>query len=111
MKCHELAQRIERLRPEAAWDEVARLCLLLANSIDGDESLADDDQLDELSRAVQMRLQLATDQHAAVTGELEELARSDPQEFRAEQVWILIRAIKVQSQILEMCLNEPAIDV
>ena len=111
MKCHELAQRIERLRPEAALDEVARLCLLLANSTDGDESLADDDQLDELSRAVQMRLQVATDQHAAVTRELEELARSDPQEFRAEQIWILIRAIKVQSQILEMCLNEPAIDV
>ncbi|MDH3717822.1 MAG: hypothetical protein OES79_06835 [Planctomycetota bacterium] len=111
MKCHELAQRIERLRPEAALDEVARLCLLLANSTDGDECLANDDQLDELSRAVQMRLQVATDQHAAVTRELEELARSDPQEFRAEQVWILIRAIKVQSQILEMCLNEPAIDV
>jgi hypothetical protein len=111
MKCHELAQRIERLRPEAALDEVARLCLLLANNTDGDESLAEDDQLDDLSRAVQMRLQVATDQHAAVTRELEELARSDPQEFRAEQIWILIRAIKVQSQILEMCLNEPAIDV
>ncbi len=58
-----------------------------------------------------MRLQVATDQHAAVTRELQELARSDPQEFRAQQIWILIRAIKVQSQLLELCLNEPALDV
>jgi hypothetical protein len=111
MKCHELAQRIERLRPEAELDEIARLCLLLTSSNEDHDSLCDDGRLDELAREAQMRLQVAMDQHAAVKRELEELARSDPQEFRAEQIWILIRAIKVQSQILEMCLNEPAIDV
>jgi hypothetical protein len=111
MKCHELAERIERLQPEAQLDEVARLCLLLATSGGDDETFSDDRRLDELSREAQMRLQVATDQHAAVTRELEELAQSDPQEFQAQQIWILIRAIKVQSQMLEMCLNEPTIDV
>ena len=58
-----------------------------------------------------LRLQAATDQHAAMTEELECLARSDPQRFSSEQVWILIRAIKVQSQILQLYIGEPALDV
>ncbi|NIP86698.1 MAG: hypothetical protein GTO03_14510 [Planctomycetales bacterium] len=110
MKCHALAHRLEQLRPAAGLDEIARLCLLLAHGGDA-QDLGDDDHLDQLARAAEMRLQVATDQHAAVTRELEELARSNPQEFRAEQIWILIRAIKVQSQLLEMCLDQPALDV
>ena len=54
---------------------------------------------------------MATDQHAAMTEELECLARSDPQRFSSEQIWILIRAIKVQSQILQLYVGEPALDV
>ena len=49
-----------------------------------------------------MRLQAATDQHAAMTEELEDLAQTDPRQFSSDQIWILIRAIKVQSQILQM---------
>jgi hypothetical protein len=45
-------------------------------------------------------LQLATDQHAAMTQELEDLAASDPSSFSQDQIWVLIRAIKVQSQVL-----------
>ena len=111
MKCQELVERVERLRPEAKLDEIAGLCLLLANSSPDIDRLADDRRLEELSREVQMRLQLAADQHAAVMRDLEELAESDPKEFRPEQIWILIRAIKVQSQMLEMYRNEPALDV
>ena len=53
-------------------------------------------------REAGLRLQAATDQHAAMTEELESLARSDPRRFTPDQIWVLIRAIKVQSQILQL---------
>lgn len=58
-----------------------------------------------------MRLQATTDQHAAMTEELEELSRADPSEFSMDQIWILIRAIKVQSQILQLYVGRPTVDV
>ena len=58
-----------------------------------------------------LRLQLATDQHVAMTEELETLARSDPKKFSPEQILVLIRAIKVQSQLLQLYVGEPALDV
>ena len=56
-------------------------------------------------------LHAATDQHAAMTAELETLADSDPKQFDREQIWVLLRAIKVQSQILQMYLGDAEIDV
>jgi hypothetical protein len=46
-----------------------------------------------------------------MTQELEDLAASDPQSFDQEQIWILIRAIKVQSQVLQMYVGHPLLDV
>lgn len=111
MKCTDLARRIERIRPGAEVRDVARLCLLLSNSADNLDDLLDDAQLAAAWKEMDLRLQAATDQHAAMTEELECLARSDPQRFSADQIWILIRAIKVQSQILQLYLGEPALDV
>ena len=111
MKCTELAKRIERLRPGAEARDVARLCLLLSNSADNLEELCDDERLALAWKEMDLRMQAATDQHAAMTEELESLARSDPQRFSSEQVWVLIRAIKVQSQILQLYVGEPALDV
>lgn len=105
MKCNDLAARIERLRPDAGVRDVARLCLLLSNSIPDAELLVDDDLLAEVWRKIDIRMQAATDQHAAMTEELEMLARSSPETFTPQQVWVLIRAIKVQSQILQMYLG------
>jgi len=70
-----------------------------------------DDQLDDASREIELKFQLAIDQHAAMTQELEDLAQSNPAEFEKEQIWVLIRAIKVQSQILSLYLGEPALDI
>ena len=53
-----------------------------------------------------IRLQAATDQHAAMTEDLEDLAQSDPASFTMDQVWVLIRAIKVQSQILQLYVGQ-----
>ena len=58
-----------------------------------------------------IRLQAATDQHAAMTADLESLAQSDPTTFTMDQIWVLIRAIKVQSQILQLYVGQTPLDV
>lgn len=111
MNCHELAQHIEQIQPAATPQDVARLCLLLANEYSDLADLGDKQALQSAWKETGLRLQLATDQHAAMTQELEELAQSDPKSFSQEQVWVLIRAIKVQSQILQLYVGHPLIDV
>ena len=111
MNCQELAACIERLQPEALPRDVARLCLLLTNYVEQIELLQNEDRLSDAWREMGMRLQAATDQHAAMTEELEALASSDPREFSPDQIWILIRAIKVQSQVLQLYVGNAVIDV
>jgi len=111
MNCTQLAERIERLQPDAMPRDVARLCLLLTNMVEDVTDLADEDRLTLAWQEMGMRLQAATDQHEAMTQELEDLARSDPKKFTPDQIWILLRAIKVQSQILQMYVGQPALDV
>lgn len=111
MNCQDLARRIERLKPHADPRDVARLCLLLTNSFDDVEQLEDDSQLASAWQDVNLRVQATTDQHAAMTEELENLARSDPRKFSPDQIWILIRAIKVQSQILQLYIGDAALIV
>jgi hypothetical protein len=106
MKCQQLATRIESLEPNADIRDVARLCLLLSNATNSLNDLEDDSEFLSLWRETGLKMQAATDQHAAMTAELEDLARSDPREFDPEQIWVLIRAIKVQSQILQMYLGQ-----
>jgi hypothetical protein len=111
MHCHELARRIESLQPQAATRDVARLCLLLSNSTETIEELHDDHRLTQVWREVNLRIQAAADQHAAMTEELENLAKSDPKKFTPAQIWVLIRAIKVQSQIIQMYIGEETLTV
>ena len=111
MNCQELTRRIEELQPEATPQDVARLCLLLVNSVDDVDELAVEDVLTNAWQEMGLRVQAATDQHAAMTEELEALASSDPKQFSQDQIWILIRAIKVQSQILQMYVGQPMFDV
>jgi hypothetical protein len=111
MNCRELAERIEHMQPGAQPRDVARLCLLLANSTENVNALRDDRALTKAWQEIGLRLQAATDQHAAMTEELEHLAESDPQAFSADQIWILIRAINVQGQVLQLYLGGQALDV
>ncbi len=111
MICHDLAYRIEQMQPGAAPRDVARLCLLLSNYVDDLGDLDDADSLSRAWKAMGLRLQAATDQHAAMTEDLEELASSQPDDFTVEQVWVLIRAIKVQSQVLQLYVGQPEIEV
>lgn len=102
MNCHELASRIERLHPEAPPRDVARLCLLLANLVPDMKSLDCESQLTAAWQEMGIRLQAATDQHAAMTEDLGHLSGIPPEKFTIEDIWILIRAIKVQSQVLQL---------
>jgi hypothetical protein len=111
MNCHDLAHRIELLQPQAGIRDVARLCLLLANSTENAEELADDMNLARIWKQIHLRMQATADQHAAMTEELDNLAQSDPKKFTPDQIWILIRAIKVQSQILQMYIGDEALTV
>ncbi len=107
MTCQELAARIEQLYPEADPREVARLCLLLATYVPELEQLRDEQHLYQAWREIGLRLQAATDQHTAMTEELEQLARTPAAHFTPEQIQTLIRAIKVQSQVLQLYVGLP----
>jgi len=111
MRCQALAERIEVIDPEAKTPDVARLCLLVSNLVENLDELEDNDQLSRVHRDATLRLQMGVDQHAAVTQELETLANSDPKDFDREQIWVLLRAIKVQSQILQQYIGGEPIDV
>ena len=111
MTCQQLAEQIQKIQPEASPQDVARLCLLLTNNHNDLESLANSSNLQDAWQTTGLKLQFATDQHAAMTDELEELASSDPKNFSQDQIWVLIRAIKVQSQILQMYVGHPLLDV
>ena len=111
MNCHDLAHRIQRLQPQASLRDVARLCLLLANNTEDIDQLADDRALAQIWKEIHLRMQANADQHAAMTEELDNLAQSDPKKFNSDQIWVLIRAIKVQSQILQMYIGDEAVTV
>jgi hypothetical protein len=111
MTCTELAQQIEKIQPGASPQDVARLCLLLTTSVEDLSALREQRALYDAWKRTGLKLQVATDQHAAMTEELEALAASDPQSFSQDQIWVLIRAIKVQSQVLQMYVGHALIDV
>jgi hypothetical protein len=85
--------------------------LLLTIAVKDVERLSDDGTLRAACMEMGLRLQAATDQLAAMTEDLEMLAKIDPRLFTAEQIWVLIRAIKVQSQILQLYVGAPPLDV
>ena len=111
INCQTLAETVQKIEPTAELQQVARICLLLSNASESVEELEDTHKLTHAWQDMSLRLHAATDQHAAMTQELEDLAQSDPDKFSQEQIWVLIRAIKVQSQILELYLGEPAPDI
>lgn len=98
------------MQPDASPRDVARLCLLLANQVDDLEDLADEQRFAAAWQEMGMRLQAATDQHAAMAEDLDGLSHHDPERFSLDQVWVLIRAIKVQSQVLQLYVGQAAVE-
>jgi hypothetical protein len=79
--------------------------LLLANSVEDIDDLDEEDRLAEAWRDINMRFQAATDQHAAMTAELDALSRTNAAALDREQLWVLLRALKVQSQMLQFYIG------
>ncbi len=107
MNCSQIAAIIEKMNPEFEPLEIARLTTLVANSVDDTKCLVNPQFFSEVWEEVNLRLSAATDQHEAMATELSELSQSDPQKFSPEQIWILVRAIKVQSQVLRLYVGDP----
>ncbi len=105
LSCHELAKRIEQMHPQATPRDVARLCLLLTNLVENLDQLDSREQLSAAWHEIGVRLQAVTDQHAAMTHELELLAQTDPRRYSVAEIRVLIRAIKVQNQVLQYYLG------
>jgi hypothetical protein len=102
----QLARKIQQRKPCQTSRDIARNCLMVLNTIDDLEALSRDEVLDSVMQDVELKFKAASDQHAAMTSELVQLAQSDPQKFSPDQIWILVRAIKVQSQVLRLFSGE-----
>lgn len=66
---------------------------------------ADDAELQQHSHEILLQLNAASDQHAALAEELDSLAAIAPCDFSPEQLFALVRAIRVQSRVLNMYLG------
>ncbi|MDE0862280.1 MAG: hypothetical protein OSA98_00735 [Rubripirellula sp.] len=109
MNCHYLAERITGLRPELSPIDVARLTLMILAQCDDERVFSDDKGLSAALHNASFRLEAASDQHAAVATELERLSADGPVDCTEEQLWVLLRAVKVQSQVLEIYTEQPSL--
>jgi hypothetical protein len=95
-----LLQQLIALDSDLSLNDLFRVGFLLTQHADPTR-LSDAHYLKEVWIELTLRLQAAADQQAAVTEELEAIANTDPQKFTPQQIWTLIKAIKVLSQTLE----------
>ncbi|TWU66762.1 MULTISPECIES: hypothetical protein [Crateriforma] len=109
MTCDQLAYRLQQLRPELSACDIARLCVLILTTCPDLGQLETDEGLDKAWRNASFRLDAASDQHAAVADELASMCDDGPIQFSPDQLWTLLRAVKVQSQILELYTDQPAL--
>lgn len=109
MTCELLAAKIAELQPRLAPAEVARICLLILNQAGPDDDLEDPEVLRQHWQSASFRYAAAADQHAAMTAELDSLCTGGPVRFSPDQIWVLLRSVKIQSQTIELYTGEPAI--
>ena len=109
MTCHDLAKRLSELQPELSQADIARLALMIFTQCPDSNELIDDRVLMSHWKNATFRLEAASDQHAAVAEELDSMCSDGPVQFSPDQLWVLLRAVKVQSQILELYTDQPAL--
>lgn len=100
-----LVERIARYQADRApVDHLRMALLLLLHTPDIDDSVSES-RLEQLCQEMSMQLSAADDQHAAVADELDSLAVTAPCDFSPDHLWTLVRAIKIQSRILNLYLG------
>ena len=105
MQIYELIDRLACFCGHRDESELLRMAFLISLRVDSISQL-DDAALEAHCEAVALDLQVATEQHAAVSEELDQLADTSPCEFSPDHVWTLVRAIKAQSRFLQMYLGK-----
>lgn len=124
-----LIQRLARLYPHYGQAELLRMALLITlhpsdrashggafDSACEQESISraavtpdGDDELLRNSHDIALQLNAASDQHAALAEELDSLAAIAPCDFSPEHLFALVRAIRVQSRVLNMYLGPESV--
>ena len=102
MRLPKLIERLRHQLPDASDRHVSCLAMLLCDRDPGLKCLDAQNEFLGLLDEIQLKLHSIDDQHAAVAAELDQLALSQPCEFEPKHVWTLIRAIKVQSQFVDI---------
>ena len=102
MRLSQLVERLQQQLPTANDRRIACFAMLLCDRDPQLKCLTDVALFISLLEEIQLRLNSIDDQHAAVANELDQLAATQPCEFEPKHVWTLIRAIKVQSQFVDI---------
>lgn len=121
----QLIQRLARLYPHYGQAELLRMALLISlhspsatasggpvdsvgqwvDATDAASQPSADVELQQQSIEISLQLNAAGDQHAALAEELDSLAAVSPCDFSPEHLFALVRAIRVQSRMLNMYLG------
>lgn len=105
MNASQLVNRIAELRSDLDPSEQLRFALIIAMQPGGLEQYISRESLEQACHDVACQISATSDQHAAVAAELESLAETEPSDFSPNHLWMLVKAIKVQSQILDLYLG------
>jgi hypothetical protein len=105
LETQQLIERVAKLYPDYGATELLRMALLLALQFPSLSATRCDTELQQQCQEIGMQLSAAGDQHAAVAEELDSLATTTPCDFSPSHLWTLVRAIKVQSQLLNLYLG------
>lgn len=103
-----LLQQVHKALPDASPAESLRMAMLLCQAVEDIDELADATTFERLLQNCTLQLAIHEDQHAAIAGDLDSLASTEPCQFNVQHLWTLIRAIKVQSQLLAFYLGPQA---
>jgi len=102
MRLPNLIERLHQQLPKLSERKIACIAMLFCDRDPRLICLDDRQGFLQMVDEIQLRMQSIDDQHAAVASELDQLALSQPCEFEPKHVWTLIRAIKVQSQFVDL---------
>jgi hypothetical protein len=97
-----LIDQLSEQLPNASERRLACLAMLVCDRSPTLACLNDKPSFLSLLDDIHLKIQSLDDQHAAVALELDSLAQTEPCEFEPKHIWTLIRAIKVQSQFVDL---------
>ena len=98
MNLLELITSTQSLRPAASDELVIRWVLMMLVS----RSQITEVCLEEALIFAEQSNRLMSDQLSAVAEELDSLASTQPSEFSPSHIWTLLKAIRVQKQVLDL---------